>query len=170
MPQDIASDSDFGRGGQHQDLPSAYEVLLTQYRETLARIHVLEMQVQNLENTIKQSAQSPVLTSARDLAPPLDFNVILSRLETLENPEEQAEPRVARVSAEHINEPPANPTKAELSQIRVQNDALESQLAKVTAELDEIRSRSRRRSDSSRRRGASRKQGLFEGLLGKKPS
>ena len=38
---------------QEINLPSAYATLLDQYREALARIHVLEMQNQNLVNLVK---------------------------------------------------------------------------------------------------------------------
>ena len=115
---------------QDMDLSSAYATLLDQYRDALARIHVLEMQNQNLANMVKwspppiESHGGPASIGASEA---IDLT---ARIRAMEG-------RLAKSNADGSG-PDADgrgttsESRDEIAQLRIQVQALLGQLSKVT--------------------------------------
>ncbi len=168
MTEDGTFDIDAASGRHDQNQPSAYEVLLRQYRDTLARNHVLEMEVQNLKNVIMQPDSDTPLPGGPALTPPMGTDALVARLEALESRSIQVLPSRPETNAAHAEESTTKPADDQISQLRVQNHSLESRLAKVTEQLDEMKlGRTRRHRNGSRGRKDSSKPGPLRWLLRK---
>lgn len=136
-------------------LPSAYETLMKQHRDAIIRIHTLETENQNLMNLLKQALSDNALSFDDRGANPSE---LLSRIQALEGRNEQ--------SARHQEDvpPPSSSGNVvsttsvpghDMEQLRVQNQTLVSQVAKMDGELQAMKSeraRRRRRSDSGNRK------------------
>jgi len=136
-------------------LPSAYEALMKQHRDAIIRIHTLETENQNLMNLLKQALSDNALSFDDRGANPSE---LLSRIQALEDRNEQ--------SARHQEDvpPPSSSGNVvsstsvpghETEQLRVQNQTLAAQVAKMDGELQVMKSepaRRRRRSDSGNRK------------------
>ena len=130
--------------GLHQDvsLSSAYATLLDQYREALARIHVLEMQNQNLSNMVKWS---PPPIHAQDGGTSTGGSEAAELAVRVEDVERLLANSVADSSERAATE--TSGSRDELSQLRIQVQSLFGQLSKVNGRHDETK-RVRYRSDS----------------------
>ena len=136
-------------------LPSSYETLTKQHRDAIIRIHALETENQNPMNLLKQALSDNALSFGDRGANPSE---LLSRIQALEGRNGQ--------SARHQEDvpPPSSSGNVvsttsvsghDMEQLRVQNQTLVSQVAKMDGELQTIkleRSRRRRRSDSGNRK------------------
>jgi hypothetical protein len=65
-------------------MSSAYATLLEQYREALARIHVLEMQNQNLANMVKWSPPPILSQDGRASVGASEATELAARMEAVE--------------------------------------------------------------------------------------
>lgn len=145
-------------------LPSAYETLMKQHRDAIIRIHTLETENQNLMNLLKQALSDNALSFDDRGANPSE---LLSRIQALEDRNEQ--------SARHQEDvpPPSSSGNVvsttsvpgrDMEQLRVQNQTLVSQVAKMDGELQAMKSeraRRRRRTDSG-----DRKHSLLKRMFG----
>ena len=145
-------------------LPSSYETLTKQHRDAIIRIHALETENQNLMNLLKQALSDNALSFGDRGANPSE---LLSRIQALEGRNEQ--------SARHQEDVPASSSSGnavsttsvpghEMEQLRVQNQTLVSQVAKIDGKLQAMKSeraRRRRRKDSG-----NRKHGLLKRMFG----
>ena len=126
-----------GWAGQPQDLnlSSAYATLLEQYREALARIHVLEMQNQNLANMVKLSPPPILSQDRRASIGALEAAELAARIEAVER-------LLAKTAADSSGEAVTGKqgTKSEshdeVAQLRIQVQSLLGQLSGVNGQHD----------------------------------
>ena len=136
-------------------LPSAYETLMKQHRDAIIRIHTLETENQNLMNLLKQALSDNALSFDDQGANPSE---LLSRIQALEDRNEQSAGHQEDVPPPSSSGNVVSTTSVsghETEQLRVQNQTLVSQVAKMDGELQTIkleRSRRRRPSDSDNRK------------------
>jgi hypothetical protein len=130
-------DSAGGRAGQPQELnlSSAYATLLDQYREALARIHVLEMQNQNLANMVKLSPPPILSQDLRASTGALEAAELAARIEAVER-------LLAKTAADDSGQAATGKQGAtseshdEVAQLRIQVQSLLGQLSKVNGRHD----------------------------------
>ena len=125
-------DTPGGQAGQPQDLnlSSAYTTLLEQYREALARLHILEMQNQNLANMIKLSPPPVLPQDLRASTGALESAELAARIDAVER---LLAKTAADGSEEGGSERQGVPSKSgeEVAQLRIQIQSLLGQLSRV---------------------------------------
>ena len=125
-------DSAGGWAGQRQELnlSSAYSTLLDQYREALARIHVLEMQNQNLANMVKLSPPPILSQDLRASTGALEAAELAARIEAVER-------LLAKTAADGSGDPGTerqgtqSESRDEVAQLRIQVQSLLGQLSNL---------------------------------------
>ena len=125
-------DSAGGWAGQPQELhlSSAYSTLLDQYREALARIHVLEMQNQNLANMVKLSPPPILSQDGQASTGASEVTELATRIEAVE--------RLLAKTAADDSETQGSKGESddEVAQLRIQVQSLLGQLSKVNGRHD----------------------------------
>ena len=130
-------DSAGGWAGQPQELnlSSAYSTLLDQYREALARIHVLEMQNQNLANMVKLSPPPILSQDMRASTGALEAAELAARIEAVERILAKTAADGSRRAATG-EQGATSESRDEVAQLRIQVQSLLGQLSKVNGRHD----------------------------------
>ena len=133
------------------NLSSAYATLLDQYREALARVHVLEMQNQNLASMVKRSPLPLLSQDGRESIGASETTELVARIEPVEGL--LAKP-VADGSGPAATEMQGSKSESrdEIAQLRIQVQSLLGQLSAVNGRPDGMK---KARSRSGSRRGRS---------------
>ena len=120
---------------QELNLSSAYSTLLEQYREANARIHVLEMQNQNLANMVKSSPPSILSQDGQASTGASEVTELAARMEAVER-------LLAKTAADGSGDPGTerqgtqSESRDEVAQLRIQVQSLLGQLSMVNGRHD----------------------------------
>ncbi len=121
---------------QDVNLSSAYATLLEQYREALTRIHVLELQNQNLANMVELSPPPILSQDGRPTFGASDVTELAARVQALESLRERS---VADGTAPAGEQASKHESHDEIAQLRIQVQSLLGQLAKVNGRHDKVK-------------------------------
>ena len=125
-----ASSGSGAGASEEAQLSSAYATLLNQYREALARIHVLEMENHNLANMVKWSPP-PILAqdgnASSEVSEPTE---LVARIEAVGSLLAKSIPDGPGPAASD-NKNPGTESRGEIAQLRIQVQSLLGQLSVV---------------------------------------
>ncbi|MCH8311248.1 MAG: hypothetical protein IIB17_12250 [Chloroflexi bacterium] len=140
-----------------QTIPSAYDILMQQHRDSVLRIHALETENQNIMNLLKQTLSGSAFTFVDQAANPTELLARIQALEGRSGPDQVVSQSSPSAPTDHTEAPRVS--SDEIEQLRVQNLTLVGQISKLDTQLQEIRSKRGRR--------RSKKHGFLQRLIGR---